>query len=55
MTPVSDTLAVIADIHGNIWALDAVLADIDGRGITRSSIWAIACTGRSILPRPPTD
>ena len=35
MTPVSDTLAVIADIHGNIWALDAVLADIDGRGITQ--------------------
>ena len=23
------TLAVIADIHGNTWALDAVLADID--------------------------
>jgi predicted phosphodiesterase len=27
------TLAVIADIHGNSWALDAVLADIDRRGI----------------------
>jgi predicted phosphodiesterase len=26
--------ALIADIHGNIWALDAVLADIDRRGIT---------------------
>lgn len=25
--------ALIADIHGNIWALDAVLADIDRRGI----------------------
>ena len=26
-------LAVLADIHGNRWALDAVLADIDRRGI----------------------
>ncbi|MEP7287417.1 MAG: metallophosphoesterase family protein [Chloroflexota bacterium] len=26
-------IAVIADIHGNIWALDAVLKDIQGRGI----------------------
>ena len=25
--------ALIADIHGNIWALDAVLADLDRRGI----------------------
>lgn len=25
--------AVIADVHGNSWALDAVLADIQGRGI----------------------
>jgi predicted phosphodiesterase len=25
--------ALIADIHGNFWALDAVLADIDRRGI----------------------
>jgi predicted phosphodiesterase len=28
-------LAVIADIHGNSWALDAVLADIARRGITQ--------------------
>lgn len=27
------TLAVIADIHGNRWALEAVLQDIDRRGI----------------------
>ena len=26
-------LAIIADIHGNIWALDAVLQDIEQRGI----------------------
>ena len=26
-------LAVIADIHGNRWALEAVLQDIDRRGI----------------------
>jgi predicted phosphodiesterase len=31
---IHDTIALIADIHGNIWALDAVLADIDRRGIT---------------------
>jgi len=30
-----DTLAVLADIHGNMWALEAVLADIRRRGITR--------------------
>ncbi len=29
------SIAVIADIHGNIWALDAVLADIRRRGISR--------------------
>lgn len=28
-------IAVIADIHGNSWALDAVLEDIDRRGIHR--------------------
>ncbi len=27
-------VAVIADIHANVWALDAVLADIDRRTIT---------------------
>lgn len=30
----SDSLAVIADIHGNVWALEAVLADIERRGIS---------------------
>lgn len=28
-------LAVISDVHGNVTALEAVLADIDARGITR--------------------
>ena len=28
------TLAILADIHGNTWALDAVLADLDRRGIS---------------------
>jgi predicted phosphodiesterase len=28
-----EPLALIADIHGNSWALDAVLADIDRRGV----------------------
>lgn len=27
------TIAMLADIHGNSWALDAVLADLDRRGI----------------------
>lgn len=32
----SDTtsIAILADIHGNIWALDAVLADLARRGVT---------------------
>ncbi|MBN2416789.1 metallophosphoesterase family protein [bacterium] len=29
-----ETVAVISDIHGNRWALEAVLADIDRQGIT---------------------
>src|SRR5215213_9618440 len=31
----SEHIAVIADIHGNTWALDAVLADIRRREITQ--------------------
>lgn len=31
----SDQIAVIADVHGNTWALDAVLADIRRREITQ--------------------
>ncbi|MEO7911129.1 MAG: metallophosphoesterase family protein, partial [Roseiflexaceae bacterium] len=31
----SDQIAVMADVHGNTWALDAVLADIKRREITR--------------------
>jgi putative phosphoesterase len=31
----NEQIAVIADIHGNTWALDAVLADIKRRAITR--------------------
>ncbi|MDN5768451.1 MAG: metallophosphatase family protein, partial [Humibacillus sp.] len=30
-----ERLAVISDVHGNLTALEAVLADIDARGITR--------------------
>ncbi len=30
-----DRIALIADVHGNLTALEAVLADIAGRGITR--------------------
>ena len=31
----NQTIAVIADVHGNTWALDAVLDDIRRRGIER--------------------
>ena len=31
----SEKIAVMADIHGNTWALDAVLADIKHREITQ--------------------
>lgn len=34
MTTERQTIAIIADIHGNIAALDAVLQDIDTQGIT---------------------
>ena len=30
-----DRIAVISDVHGNVTALEAVLADIEARGITR--------------------
>ena len=30
-----ERIAILADIHGNIWALEAVLAEIDRAGITR--------------------
>lgn len=39
-------IAVIADVHGNVWALEAVLADIRRRGITQivnlgDSLWGL--------------
>lgn len=34
-TPTSERVALISDVHGNLTALEAVLADIDARGITR--------------------
>ena len=34
-TALNEQIALIADIHGNTWALDAVLADIKRREITR--------------------
>jgi protein phosphatase len=49
-----DCIALIADIHGNVPALEAVLDDIRRRGITR-----IFCLGDLVgkaqsLPRPLT-
>ena len=37
MPPAPERVALISDVHGNLGALEAVLADIDARGITR--IW----------------
>ena len=34
-TPTSERVGLISDVHGNLTALEAVLADIDARGITR--------------------
>lgn len=35
MHPHLERIALISDVHGNLTALEAVLADIDARGITR--------------------
>ena len=35
MNPSPDRIAVISDVHGNLSALEAVLADVDARGIER--------------------
>jgi hypothetical protein len=35
-----DRVAIISDVHGNVSALQAVLADIEARGITAPSILA---------------
>ncbi|MEV6109605.1 metallophosphoesterase family protein [Streptomyces sp. NPDC051940] len=35
MHPDLERIALISDVHGNLTALEAVLADIDARGITR--------------------
>ena len=34
-SPHPERIALISDVHGNLTALEAVLADIDARGITR--------------------
>jgi hypothetical protein len=46
-----EQIAVISDVHGNVTALEAVLADIAARGITRivnlkrSSIARVTASG----------
>lgn len=45
-----DRLALISDIHGNMPALEAVLADIDRRGISR-----IYCLGHRVGKGPHAD
>ena len=39
-----DRIAIISDVHGNITALKAVIADIESRNINR-----IFCLGDSVL------
>jgi len=34
-TPAADAIAVLSDVHGNRWALEAVLAELERRGIRR--------------------
>ena len=34
-------IATIADIHGNLFALESVLKDCQRKGIDQSSFWAI--------------
>jgi hypothetical protein len=46
-------VAVIADIHGNLTALDAVLADLAGAGVDRVvCLGDVAATGPSHMRRP---
>ncbi len=45
---------LIADIHGNRWALEAVLEIWTGGASGMSPIWATACTAPSIRMAPPT-
>ena len=39
-----DRIAIISDVHGNITALEAVLADIEARNINK-----IYCLGDSVI------
>ena len=36
-TRAPERIALVSDVHGNLTALEAVLADIEARGITRVS------------------
>lgn len=45
-----DRIAIISDIHGNLTALEAVLDDIEKRGITR-----IFCLGDLVIKCPNPD
>jgi len=39
--PNQGQLALLSDVHGNRVALEAVLADLTARGISRVTAWAI--------------
>jgi predicted phosphodiesterase len=44
-------IAVLSDIHGNLGALDAVLADIESRGADQIVNLGDICSG-ALLPLP---
>ncbi len=48
----TDSIAVISDIHGNRWALEAVLEDINRRGIKRIANLGDCLYGPLIRPGP---
>jgi predicted phosphodiesterase len=48
-------IAAISDIHGNLAALDAVLADIGRRGVDATVNLGDILSGPLLRARPPSD
>ncbi len=36
-------IGLLADIHANVWALEAVLADVRKQGVDACGIWVTFC------------
>jgi predicted phosphodiesterase len=47
-------IAVVSDVHGNLAALDAVLADIALQRVDLTVDLVTCCPGPSTRARPPT-